>query len=180
MNSAGKDCGSLLLLCSYSSSAGVWILCGLQSFWEYFLCHGARILWPWCWHCCFSLFFCFSACAVFIPSLTDVFTEAPPAWRTGSAVSCDVALGGTGRIWHTTPPALFSRRPTLQSPHCQHLATYMDVHVIGAEVVARVLTRAAVLPLWFSASLSLFPYPWSTKGWKESSHPSVPFHHLCH
>lgn len=42
MNSAGKDCGSLLLLCSYSSSAGVWILWGLQSFWEYFLCHGAR------------------------------------------------------------------------------------------------------------------------------------------
>lgn len=42
MSGAGEECGSSLLhLLSHSSSALVWILHGLQSLWEYLLCHGA-------------------------------------------------------------------------------------------------------------------------------------------
>lgn len=57
------------------------------------LCHGASslplLLWPWCCYCCFSLFPFSSPPPVrhFLPFLTDVFTEVPQTWPSGSALS---------------------------------------------------------------------------------------------
>lgn len=160
-----KDCSSMLLLPSYSSSAPVWILRGLWYFGSICSTMEHILLWPWCWCCCFSLFSCFSACVVCVPFL-KLFREVPLIWLMGSAASCCVDPGETGHTWHTAALALSSRRPTLQSLYFQQLATYMDVHVTGTEVVARVLTRAAMLSLLLSAYLSLFPYPQIMKGWK--------------
>lgn len=133
-------------------------------FWEYLLFHGVHTSLTLVLTLLFLTLFCFSACVVCVLFLKYFFREAPLTWLMGSAVSCCVDPGETGHTWHTAALALLSRRPTLQSLHCQQLATYMDVHVTGTEVVARVLTRVAMLSLLLSASLALFPYPQIMKG----------------
>lgn len=61
----------------------------------------------------------------FLPFLKHTFTEKPPVWLMGSAVTHHGSVlkpGGTGCIWHRVATGLFSERPSLQSPSCQHLA----------------------------------------------------------
>lgn len=59
-------------------------------------------------------------------------------------------------VGHRYSPSLL-KEANLAVPQCQQFATYMDVHVVRMEVMARVLTRVAVLHLWLSVSLSPLP-----------------------
>lgn len=63
----GRTVVSLLLLHSYSSSALVWILCGLQSFREYLLYHGA----------CTSLTLVFALLYLTLPASLPVWCVCP-------------------------------------------------------------------------------------------------------
>ena len=63
----------------------------------------------------------------FLPFLKSIFTETPPAWLKGSAVSCGgsvLELAGKVCVWHwAAAPGVFSQRPPCSTPCYQNLAT---------------------------------------------------------